>query len=120
MEDNYKDKLRGVTVLIADGEVDLQGDRFDLEYVKIHLLPIPVVLMPEYVMVGSADLRKEGNRVVADIEFFGFSAAFENMVPCVAGHIFERTAAYTGCDITRIDLGITNADSRVSKLGSKE
>lgn len=115
--------MKNVTILIADGTPDLQGDVIDVNGIE---LPKEVPLThgfystPE-TFLGKAYLRKEGDRIVADLEFVTDRIPAElrkHCYPAIAGYIVERDGAIIKrCRINQLSISVeANVDPRISKL----
>jgi hypothetical protein len=132
--------LEDVVVLIADGTPDMVGDVFVSEGVKIETgrLMTKVPLTWNFDLktpCGTAQLRKDGDRVLADLEIYpdGFRCIEPlierglSIYPAVGGRI-EKVQSGHGegspriiqeCHLTHISLGDSNTDSRIPPLSGE-
>lgn len=116
--------MKNITVLIADGTPDTMGDSFDINGVDF---PKEVTLVKEFShsfddVVGFAKLRKEGNRVLADLEFVNdifVPEVRKYLYPAVGGKVITKEGGkIMKCVIDTISIGGSpNADSRIKRLG---
>lgn len=112
-------KLKDVIVMIADGEEDRNGKSYLMENIVVPREP--VVLTVEFDrsrIVGSARLKKVGDRVSAELFFF---RAGEVSNPDV---LLERVPAAGGIlragrlELTEVAICTANADARVPRFSN--
>lgn len=110
-------KLKDVVVMIADGEEDRNGRSYSVE--SVLLLKEPVILTVEFdrsKIVGSARLRKCGDRILAELFLFTSSAIAKsevlmNLVPAAGGIL--RGGKF---EISEVAICANNADHRIQKF----
>jgi len=108
-------KFKNIIVMIADGKPDSQNDIIYIRDVKIPKNKVPVTLNFDATkLLGEAELRIEGNQVVADLELT--EDGFDKLIPCIQGTV-DRVGN-KGCSISGIGLAEKNADFRINKLGA--
>jgi hypothetical protein len=109
-------KYNGVTVLIADGEPDAQGDRFKIEDVALPEGGLVFIRRDFDIRqpLGRARLRREGNRILADIEILT-DADVAGTYPGVGG-IYVGEDRH-GMEVHMLSLsGSANPDKRIEPL----
>jgi len=105
-------KFKNIVVLIADGKPNAQNYSIDIKGVKIPKKKVVVTLnFDAKKPLGTAELRIEGNQVVADLELN--EDGFDNLVPCTKGAV-DRIG--DGISLIEIGLSEKNADSRINML----
>lgn len=118
-------KYVDVVVLNADQTPDSVGEIVNIDGIEIPRNP--VFLLHEFQkdpgsIFGTALLRKEGNTVLANMEFFPNVIGpelLEICYPAIGGAVLERNDnEIAKCIIKEIGLSTNpNADSRIPKLG---
>jgi hypothetical protein len=118
-------EIKDITVLIADGVQDKQGNIIyisGLELPKVLSIPVRLGIETPTPPVGTAKIRIEGNLVKCDFSFFDelpVPASF--LTPSISGVILSRSdSIILKYRITRIDLipKGTNADERIGTLAN--
>lgn len=118
-------KFDNVVVLIADGKPDSQGDICLIDNVEIPAEDITVrVNFDPLRPVGKASLRKDGNRVLANIEIFPpYDRPVATLaVPSVGGAYSFRDAG-GNCGLKVREVGLCdgpNTDDRILAIGKQE
>lgn len=115
--------MKNVTVLIMDDQPDSQGDVFDPAGVKV---PAEVKLTHGFdnhpdAHLGTAKLRVEGNKVVADLDFVSDRIPPElrkHLYPAIGGYIeVKEGAVIKKCRIDTLSVSANpNSDPRIGKL----